>query len=171
MIDRITEWYVWPPELAICTVIYCTCVGIICGIVFLIGSMLAAPQFSKNRGIFYRRVGRLALFLFVFLIIGAFFNCLWTMAVFGRLYYSTDYCGIDFMPFWPITQGTIDMPFGDERGKLLGISLLQLQGMWFLFAMSTWAITFLIYRFLISKWERRGNKTRSLGSALSPITN
>ena len=53
---------------------------------------------------------------------------------------------VDFSPFWPITQGTLDARFGDQVGGLLGVSLFQLQALWFFFAVSTWVIAFFLYR-------------------------
>ena len=59
--------------------------------------------------------------------------------------HSTDYV-LDFTPFWPITQKVIDMPFGDQRGQLLGVTLTQLNMVWFLFALGTYGVTVLLYR-------------------------
>jgi hypothetical protein len=52
----------------------------------------------------------------------------------------------DFRPFWPITQRVIDAPWGEEHGRLLGISLFQLQAVWLLFAGGTWTVTIFLYR-------------------------
>ena len=60
--------------------------------------------------------------------------------IWDRLYDSTDYV-FDFMPFWPITRGVVDSPWGDERGRLLGVSLFQLLLVWLLFAAGTWGAT------------------------------
>jgi hypothetical protein len=91
------------------------------------------------------RIGRLMLFIGLFLLMGALFNGLWSCLIWDRLYDSTDYV-VDFMPFWPITQGVIDAPWGDERGRLLGGSLFQLQLVWLLFAVGTWGVTIFLYR-------------------------
>jgi hypothetical protein len=114
---------------------------------FIIGCAFAAPVFGEERGMFRRRVGGLGLFPSLLLVVGSFFNGLWSCTVWGRLYCSTDYVW-DFMPFWPVTQRDIDAPFGNERGRLLGVSLFQLQLVWFLFAAGTWGVTIFLYRFI-----------------------
>jgi hypothetical protein len=113
--------------------------------VFVIGSLCLAVSVRKQPGTFLRRVGRLGSFIGILLIVGSLFNGLWSCLVWGRLYVSTDYV-FDFMPFFPITQWVIDAPFGDGRGKLLGVSLFQLQLVWFLFAAGTWGVTLFLYR-------------------------
>jgi hypothetical protein len=89
------------------------------------------------------------LFVGLLLVVGSVANGLWSCLVWGRLYFSTDYV-FDFSPFWPITQKVIDAPFGDMCGQLFGVSLLQLQLVWLLFAVVTWTATILLYR-LISR--------------------
>ena len=82
--------------------------------------------------------------LFLFLTAGLA-NGLWSCLIFGRLIGPDYVC--DFSPFWPITQGTLDARFGDEIGRLFGISLWQLQALWLLFAVSTWVSTLALYWF------------------------
>jgi hypothetical protein len=106
---------------------------------------LLTKQLIKQLVIFLRQFARLGFFLAVLLIVGSIHNGLWSCLIWGRLYYSTDYW-IDFFPFWPITQSVIDAEFGDGPGKLLGVSLLQLQLVWLLFASSTWIVTIILYR-------------------------
>lgn len=115
--------------------------------VFVVGCVVLAALAIRHRGTFLRRVRRFGLFVGLLLAVGSFFNGLWSCLVWGRLYYSTDYV-FDFSPFWPITQGLIDAPFGDMRGQLLGVSLFQLQLVWFCFAAATWAVTVLLYRLI-----------------------
>src|SRR5262245_1719494 len=99
------------------------------GVAFLVGSIVIAA-FSWRRGdVLWRRIRRLGLFLALLLVVGSLSNGMWSCAVWGRLYYSTDYV-LDFTPFWPITQSVIDMPFGDQRGQLFGVMLTQLNMVW-----------------------------------------
>ena len=112
---------------------------------FAVGSVGLAIVPSKFPGTKLKRIGRFVLFNGLLLLSGSFFNGLWSCLIWDRLYDSTDYV-FDFMPFWPITRGVIDAPFDDERGRLLGVSLFQLQLIWFLFAAGTWGATIFIYR-------------------------
>jgi hypothetical protein len=114
---------------------------------FVTGSLVFTVLAIRQRGRFLKRVRGLGLFLGLLLVIGSVANGLWSCLVWGRLYFSTDYV-FDFSPFWPVTQQVIDAPFGDMRGQLFGVSLLQLQLVWLLFAASTWALTILSYRLI-----------------------
>ena len=114
---------------------------------FVVGCLVISGLAIRQRGTFVRRVGRFGLFVGLLLVVGSLANGLWSCLVWGRLYFSTDYV-FDFSPFWPITQGLIDAPFGDMRGQLLGLSLFQLQLVWLLFAASTWAFTIVLYRLI-----------------------
>src|ERR1022692_2906748 len=104
-------------------------------VVFVVGFCVLLLLPRRPRSTLKSRVGRFGLFLLLFLLVGSFFNGLWSCSVWDRLYDSTDYV-FDFIPFWPITQSVIDAPWGDEHGRLLGVSLFQLQLVWFAFAMS-----------------------------------
>jgi hypothetical protein len=127
--------------------------------VFAIGVVVVAALAIKQPGTFRRRVGRLGLFLALLLIAGSLINGLWSCTVWGRLYYSTDYV-FDFTPVWPITQQVIDMPFGDQRGQLFGVTLTQLQMIWLLFALGTWGVTALSYR-AVHRRLRHTDKTQA----------
>jgi hypothetical protein len=111
---------------------------------FVIGCIVLVV-FSRKQGMLLRRISRLGLFISLFLVVGSLFNGLWSCLVWDRLYDSTDYV-FDFVPFWPITQSMIDRLWGDGRGQLLGVSLFQLQLVWFLFAVGTWGATIFLYR-------------------------
>jgi hypothetical protein len=124
--------------------------GILHLVLFAVGCLIFAILAIRKRGRFLRRVGRLGLFLGLLLLVGSVANGLWSCLVWGRLYYSTDYV-FDFSAFWPITQWTIDAPFGTERGQLLGVSLFQVQLVWLLFAAGTWTATILLYRFICKR--------------------
>jgi hypothetical protein len=129
---------------------YLTIMSVLHLAVFVVGSLLFMALAIRQRGAFLRRVRRLGLFVGLLLVIGSLANGVWSCLVWGRLYFSTDYV-FDFSPFWPVTQKLIDAPFGDMRGQLLGVSLFQLQLVWFLFAAATWAVTILLYRLICKR--------------------
>ena len=128
-------WYVYP------------FMGVLHLVVLIVGCIILSVLPRQQPGARKRRIGRFWLFMALLLVVGAFFNGLWSCLIWDRLYDSTDYV-FDFSPFWPITQSVIDAPFGNERGQLLGVSLLQLQLVWFLFASGVWAVTILLYRII-----------------------
>jgi hypothetical protein len=128
-------WYVFP------------IMGVLHLALFIVGSVVLLVIPSRHPGVRKRRIGRFALFITLLLIVGAFFNGLWSCLIWGRLYFSTDYV-FDFSPFWPITQSVIDGDIYFGRGQLLGVSLFQLQLVWLLFAAGVWAVTILLYRII-----------------------
>ena len=138
--------YSWSEFPAEC-MYYFMLMGLLHLALFVVGCLALAALATRHRGTFLRRASRLGLFLGLLLVIGSAANGLWSCLVWGRLYFSTDYV-FDFSAFWPITQKTIDAPFGDMRGQLLGVSLFQLQVVWLLFAAATWAATTLLYRLI-----------------------
>jgi hypothetical protein len=83
---------------------------------------------------YYARLRRLALFLTILLCTGALFNGLWSCLVVENLYSSTNEL-FYFTPFFPIA---------DVR-RLVGISMLQLEGIWAVYATNVWVVTILIY--------------------------
>ncbi len=121
---------------------------------FLVGCGIVAVLPHRQPGVVPRRIGRLALFMGLLLLVGSAFNGLWSCLVWDRLYDSTDYV-FDFTPFWPITRAVIEAPWGDERGRLIGVSLFQLQLIWFLFAAATWGASAFLHRLL----RKRGRLT------------
>jgi len=141
-------WSEFPLECGL----YLMLAGLLHLAVFVVGSVPLAVLGIMQRGTFLRRVGRLGLFLGLLLMVGSVFNGVWSCEIWGRLYFSTDYV-FDFTPFWPITQKVIDAPFGKMRGELLGISLFQLQLVWFLFAAGTWAVSSFLYR--LFRWANQ----------------
>jgi hypothetical protein len=132
-------WSEFPTEFCI----YLVLTGILHLVAFAF-SCIVLPVLAPP-GRLLKCLGRLALFLVLLLLIGAVFNGLWSCLVWDRLYHSVDYT-VDFMPFWPITQGVIDEHWGDYRGRLLGVSLFQLQLVWAVFAAGTWGVTVFLYR-------------------------
>jgi hypothetical protein len=122
-------------------------VGLLHLAIFFAGGLALAAIGIRQRGTFLRRTGRLGLFLGLLLIIGSILNGVWSCVIWGRFYSSTDYV-FDFTPFWPITQKMIDSPFGDLRGQLFGVSLFELQLVWFLFVAGTWGGSIFLYRLI-----------------------
>jgi hypothetical protein len=112
---------------------------------FLVGFFGIAAVSFYRRGYFWQWTRRWAIFNVCLFITAGLANGLWSCLVFGRLYWSSDYV-FDLTPFWPVTQRTIDAPFGDQVGGLFGISLLHLQALWMLFAICTWVAAFALYR-------------------------
>jgi len=108
-------------------------------------AILLPPRTTANR---LRRLAKSGFFVLLFLIVGASFNLIWSFAIWGNLYYSTDYCGLDCLPFWPISQGLIDASYRNQRGHLYKVSLPQLQFIWFLFQLGIWGTAVLLYRSL-----------------------
>lgn len=129
---------------------YFTLMGLVHLVCFVIGCLVLAALAIRQRGTFFRRVRRFALFIGLLLVVGSVSNGFWSCSIWGRLYFSTDYV-FDFTPFWPITQRVIDAPFGDMRGQLLGVSLFQLQLVWLLFAAGTWTAAILLYRLICKR--------------------
>lgn len=119
--------------------------------IFVCLILAIASEYSKEQRPFLGgRIARFAVFNALLLGVGAIFDGVWSCTIWGRFYDSTDYV-FDFTPFWPITQGIIDRPWGNERGQLLGISLFQLQLIWLVFALGVWTTTIFLYRLAMRK--------------------
>ena len=118
---------------------------------FVIGCIVLI-FFCEKPGTYLPRVGWFGTFLALLLIVGSLFNGLWSCFVWGRLYYSADYV-FDFSLFFPINQNYIDITFGNERGKLLGVSMLQLQCVWGLYSAGVWSLTVMLYM-QFRRWRR-----------------
>ena len=77
-------------------------------------------------------------------------NGIWSCAVWGRLYWSVDYTS-DFSVFIPMFQSQIEYSWGlDMSGGLNGITLSQLNWVWFVFAAAVWILAFIATRFTIN---------------------
>jgi len=160
-------WNQFPVELFF----YVLVMGYLYIPLFVIGSFVLALLPQKKPKILIRRIVRFGLFVGLLLIVGSLFDGLWTCLVFNRLYYEPDYM-VGFVPFWPITQGVINETFGDEHGKLLGVTLTQLQMIWLLFALATWGLTVLFYLLADRSFGRVENRrimaTRILALVMFP---
>jgi len=152
-------WNHFPREC----LIYFVFAGILHLGAFVIGCLVLVILPRRQAGTLPRRIGKLALFTGLLLVVGSLFNGLWSCLVWGRLYHSTDYV-FDFSPLWPITQEVIDMPFGDQRGQLLGVTLIQLQGVWLLFAFATWGVTAFLYRTIRRRQNLKSEGSRDMKS-------
>ena len=135
-------WFEFPAECLVYLFVW----GIVHLVIFVIGVGVIALLAIWHRGSIRRRIVRLAWFLSLLLIVGFLFNGLWRFIVRGHLYFTPDF-GPDFEPFFPILQKDIDEgPYGDNSGKLFGVTMSQLQLVWLLFALCTWATTIGLYR-------------------------
>lgn len=106
--------------------------------------LVTLAKLRRQRENLGRRVANFGLFLVLFLFVSSGVNGLWSCLIYGRLYRSLDYV-FDFIPFWPICWRRVDTPWGDGHGELF-TSLSQLNFVWLLFAVGTWAATIVIYR-------------------------
>src|SRR5258708_6300544 len=156
--------YPWSEFPAECW-IYLQFMSILHLALFIIGGVVLLASARKRLVSFRKQAGRLALFLSLLLVVGSLFNGVWSCSVWGRFYYSTDYV-FDFMPFWPITQITIDASFGNEHGRLLGVTLFELQLVWLLFATGTWGVTIFLYRLIRKLLSHR----KLLPTAAAPVS-
>jgi hypothetical protein len=121
--------------------------------VSVIGSIGMTIVPWRTRTSLLNRVGSFVAFLILLLLVGMVFSGIWSCTIWGRYYYSTDYV-FDFVPVWPITQATIDARFGDETGRLMGLTLFQLKMIWLLFALTTWGMTFVLNRWFRGRFIR-----------------
>ena len=145
---------------------YFVVMGVLHLAIFVVGVLVIAALAIKQRRDFIKRVGRFGLFMGLLLIVGSVINGVWSCAIWGRLYFSTDYI-FDFSPFWPITQKLIDARFGDKQGQLIGVSIFQLQLIWLLFAITTWAATIISYRYICRQTQANMS---SLPTGMNPTT-
>ena len=144
------------------TLCYVIIVGLLCLAVFFIGAIAAMPLPSKFFGSYLHRMGQWGLFVSLFLTISTMFSLLWTCTVWNHLYYSTDYCGTDFLPFWPISTLVLTNTMGSEHGELIGINFTELQVIWALFTAATWGATIYAY-YLVRQWFARSRLLPNLG--------
>ena len=141
------EWGEIPLEV-LC---YFMIVGIVYLLVFVVGCLGVCVAHQSKWDVLRRRIGRFAAFLGILLMVGAFFDVVWYLLIFGRLYLSLDPC-LEFVPFFPITESKIEAPFGQEpwgdtQGHLLGDTTYPaLFFLWALFAFATWGSTIFFYR-------------------------
>jgi len=112
--------------------------------VFLVGCLVISPLAPRTSKAYSRRVLKLGLFLLVLLLVGDFFSCVWGEVIWGRFYRSTDYAGVDFLPFMPLRQ--VDIEGAREPHDLTGITLFQLKLVWLTFLLGTWGVTLFLFR-------------------------
>jgi len=114
---------------------------------FICGCLLTVLicAISKQMFALRPRIVRFGLFCLILLITSGGFNALWNCAVWGNLYitYGAD-IEDDFTPFIPINQTAINA----ENGKLLSVTIYQLQLVWLIFAGFAWGVAFFCYRFI-----------------------
>lgn len=99
----------------------------------------------------WQSASRVGIFLILLLFYGAIGQIIWNSAVFGKLYYSTDYV-FGYLPFYPITQAEINAEFAGERGALLnGSSLWTVNSVWSIITACVWITATLSYYAIRSK--------------------
>lgn len=130
---------------SLCYLFITSAIYLPCMLVGYIGAIFFCPE-ARLIGVL-----KITVFFLVLLLVGGFFSIAWGDTMWGRFYYSVDYCGCDFQPFWPMTQSKLNEPWGDDPHGLVGISLTQLNLIWLLFATATWSLTFGIYGYLTQR--------------------
>ena len=123
--------------------------GLITHAAFFVLSLILIQPFTRSR--FYpNKISTILIFNLVFLFVSMTSNGFWSCSVWGYLYFSTDYIS-DFSPFYPIRQSVIDMTFGEQVGSLNKITLVELNWIWSLYAISTWSLSYFLTRIILSK--------------------
>ena len=139
--------------------IYFSLMGIVHAAITVAGLAIASPMlfFNATRYLVFAR--GYIVFNLILVFVCALLNLLWSYAVWGVVYFSTDYV-TDFSPFWPITQHMIDSPFCDMTGKIFhGLNILHVQAIWLLFAFTAWASTIFLYSRLRRIWSIKTHRT------------
>ena len=136
-------------ELADNVTSYLHLVGVFYMFVLVLGALfiMCREAVRPQRGMLscFRRIGRLALFLMVLLLVGDFYGVIWTAMIHNHIYHSPGYDGVDFVPWYPITRNLVEATYGGDSGRLIGASLLQLQVIWLVFTIATWSSTMWVY--------------------------
>jgi hypothetical protein len=126
--------------------------------VFIMGSLALGSVSRREPCKLRSRVCRLGLFVGLFLVVGSLINGIWACLIYNHLYHSGDYI-FDFIPFCPVTMNA-DRPHTEGYGT----TLLELDAIWFAFAIVAWAITAACYCSII----RRLQTTAKTGKVVSP---
>jgi hypothetical protein len=117
--------------------------------------LLAVPLLFVSRRMYFVYTRGFCVFNVLLLVLSSILNGVWSCAIWGNIYFSTDYV-IDFTPFWPITQNLIDMSFGDVSGDIFyGLSILHVQAIWLGFAFAAWAGTVFLYSKTRRLWNMK----------------
>ena len=143
------------PEPIFQIVAYGELMGLFHLALLLVALVLGLPCLFVSRAKYVIFARGFAVFNVLLWFCGMAANLLWDTFVFKTLYTSTDYV-FDFIPFFPITQGYIDRPWGDQTGHIFhGLSILHIQILWFLFAFATWMTTIFLYTRVRNNWNKR----------------
>jgi hypothetical protein len=123
--------------------------GLIWTIVFFIIGAFGITMFSAAARQFSEigaRLFRFGVLLTILLPVGGVASAFWSCLVFGNLYvaHDVDSPEDDFSPFFPINHAWLEM----QHGHPLTVSLPALQLVWFFFAGTAWAISFILYRLI-----------------------
>src|SRR5688572_8372038 len=112
---------------------------------FIAGSLVIMALSRRNTPGLFRRIRRFGLFLALLLVAGSLFNAESRCVLSVILYLRTNN-NLDSIPSRPTTQRVVGRPFWYLPGQLFGITVSQLNFVWLLFALGTWAGTVLSYR-------------------------
>jgi len=115
-----------------------------------IGCVLAIFWPPINVKGFMRRASCVVIFFVCLLLAGDICNALWSIFIYGRFYEKIGYHGYDFSPLWSM-RGVLLNGYGKDgafnyHNHLKGIEMGQLEWLWFYFAIGTWILTILFYR-------------------------
>jgi len=138
-----------------CTLTNLAIVGVFYASVLIAGCFLSTLFVPVTLRTYYRRIGKLCLFLTILLVAQCCFSRLWMILVRGRLYRGNpipiDFGCFDFIPILPFTHAFFDAPHGYGPSLVMGVTLTELNLVWLLFALGTWVVALLSYRFLSRK--------------------
>ena len=141
-------------DLVFCAWVYLIVVGILYTVVLLVIIPFSLLPVFHRCGSSSLRMIKVSLFFICSLLIGDAFNVLWQAVIQGWL--DSDWEVVDFFPFVPIDQAWLHHVFEGSAPELKpGVSLREIQGLWFLFAIATWLITYGTYRFFAHTLEAR----------------
>lgn len=134
-------------EFSLYFMAYFLCVGVFHAGVIGVMSVLIIAWMALFRRHYMPFIKQVIFFTYLLLLSGSCASAVWSLYVFGHLYWHADYL-FDFLPFLPFTEGDIDPLWG---GYLIGDTTLgQLQVVWGGFTLLTWLFTLLGY-FVIKK--------------------
>jgi hypothetical protein len=144
-------------ELADCITSYLALIGVFYSCVFIIGMLyiMCRETMHPHGGMLscFRRIGRLALFLTALLMVGDFYSVIWSAMIHNHMYHSAGYDGVDFVPWYPITRDLVESTYGADSGKLIGVTLFQLQVIWLVFSIATWTSTVVVFEWISTPEE------------------
>ncbi len=127
--------------------------GLVHAVVAVAVLALATPMLRRGWRRYFTFARAFVTFSICLLLASALANGIWSCAIWGRVYFSTDYF-VDFNPFYPISQTWIEIPFGGVKGKIFpGFTITHVRVAWFLFAFASWASAIFLYSRIRRLWR------------------